>query len=171
MRSIPAACSRITLGTGEEAMRPLTILRTLLVWLLGVLGNVLALADAGDRTIFQWQHTAWGAKEGAPAGIIALAQTMDGYLWLATEGGLFRFDGVSFERYEPQFQAGAGFPARTVRSLLPLPNGDLWIGFEFGGISLVRNGRITNYGTRERVPGGRVWRLEQGRRGTSLAAT
>jgi hypothetical protein len=31
----------------------------------------------------------------------ALAQTTDGFLWLGTAQGLYRFDGVSFERYEP----------------------------------------------------------------------
>jgi ligand-binding sensor domain-containing protein len=44
----------------------------------------LGLARGSDRTIAQFVHTAWGEKEGAPAGILALAQTTDGYLWLGT---------------------------------------------------------------------------------------
>ena len=41
-------------------------------------------------------------KKGAPGQIHALAQTSDGYLWIAAPDGLYRFDGVSFERYKPR---------------------------------------------------------------------
>jgi ligand-binding sensor domain-containing protein len=122
-----------------------------------------------DSTFAQFQHTAWDAKEGAPGQIRALAQTADGYLWLETPNGLYRFDGVSFERYEPQ--SGGPFPGRVVTSLLPLPKGDLWIGFSSGGISLLRDGRATNYATREGVPQGQVKTLAQDREGTIWAAS
>jgi signal transduction histidine kinase/ligand-binding sensor domain-containing protein len=45
-----------------------------------------------------WHHTAWTAADGAPAQISAMAQTRDGWLWLGTADGLYRFDGVAFER-------------------------------------------------------------------------
>ena len=41
-------------------------------------------------------------KKGAPGQIHAFAQTSDGYLWIAAPDGLYRFDGVSFERYKPR---------------------------------------------------------------------
>jgi hypothetical protein len=72
-------------------------------------------------------------KDGAPSPLNALAQTPDGYLWLGTHDGLYRFDGVVFESY--QSQSGGPFPARNVGSLLALPNGDLWIGFRSGGVA------------------------------------
>jgi ligand-binding sensor domain-containing protein len=80
-----------------------------------------------------------------------LAQTSDGYLWLGSPDGLYRFDGVVFERYQPQ--TGGPFRTQDVTSLLALPNGDLWIGFMPGAISLLRNGNATNYTVREGVPG------------------
>jgi ligand-binding sensor domain-containing protein len=80
-----------------------------------------AAAFDSDRTIAQFAHTAWGPKDGAPGVVRALAQTSDGYLWLGSPEGLYRFDGVVFERYQPQ--SGGPFPARTVSSLLALPNG------------------------------------------------
>jgi signal transduction histidine kinase/ligand-binding sensor domain-containing protein len=122
-----------------------------------------------DRTIAQFQHTAWDAKEGAPGHIRALAQTADGYLWLGTPSGLYRFDGISFERYEPH--SGGPFPGRVVSSLLPLPNGDLWIGFSFGRISLLRDGRATNYATREGIPQSQVRTLARDREGTIWVAS
>ena len=58
-------------------------------------------AQGGNRTIAQFAHTAWGAKDGAPRPIRALAQGSDGYLWLGSTNGLYRFDGITFERYQP----------------------------------------------------------------------
>ncbi len=54
-----------------------------------------------DLTIKELHHTAWGPSQGAPlGGVVALAQTNDGYLWIAGPSGLFRFDGIAFERVE-----------------------------------------------------------------------
>jgi len=130
---------------------------------------VSGYAQPWKRTIQQFQHTTWGPKDDAPSPITALAQTPDGYLWLGGPDGLYRFDGVVFERYQPQ--SGGPFPAGAVSSLLALPNGDLWIGFRSGGISLLRNRHATNYTTRDGVPGGVVWCLAQDREGTIWAAT
>jgi PAS domain S-box-containing protein len=128
-----------------------------------------AAALDSDRTIDQFAHTAWGPKDGAPSPVTVLAQTPDGYLWLGCPDGLYRFDGVVFERYQPQ--SGGPFPVSSVNSLLALPNGDLWIGFASGGISLLRRGDVTNDSVREGVPEGVVWSLAQDREGTIWAAT
>jgi ligand-binding sensor domain-containing protein len=93
---------------------------------------------------------------------------VDGYLWLGSADGLYRFDGVVFERYQPQ--SGGPFPAQDVTSLLALPNGDLWIGFIPGAVSLLRNGNATNYTVRDGVPGGEISRFAQDREGTIWAA-
>jgi ligand-binding sensor domain-containing protein len=79
-----------------------------------------------DRAIAQLHHTAWTAKDGAPSEVVALAQTADGFLWLGTGAGLFRFDGVLFEWFEPD-----GEPPITtsVSTLLGVPSGELFIGF------------------------------------------
>ena len=50
-----------------------------------------------DRALDQLYHTGWTYIEGAPGQVHALAQTTDGYLWLGTATGLFRFDGIQFE--------------------------------------------------------------------------
>ena len=127
-----------------------------------------AAALDSDRTLGQFAHTAWGTKDGAPNVVRALAQSVDGYLWLGSPDGLYRFDGVVFERYQPQ--SGGPFPAQNVTSLLPLPNGDLWIGYMAGMVSLLRNGNAINYTSRDGVPGP-VWALAQDREGTIWVAT
>jgi PAS domain S-box-containing protein len=128
-----------------------------------------AAAFDSDRTFTQFAHTAWGPKDAAPSPVRALAQTSDGYLWLGGPDGLYRFDGVVFERYQPQ--SGGHFPVGAVSSLLALPNGDLWIGFSSGGISLLRNGIARNYAVGDGVPAGRVLDFAQDHEETIWTAT
>jgi ligand-binding sensor domain-containing protein len=76
-----------------------------------------------DRKIAQFYRTAWTIEDGVPSRIERLAQTRDGYLWLGTFRGLFRFDGVRFERYQPE--RGGPFPYQDIFSLLATPDGGL----------------------------------------------
>jgi signal transduction histidine kinase/ligand-binding sensor domain-containing protein len=126
-------------------------------------------SQASDRTITQYAHTAWIRKDGAPTRVRALAQTEDGYLWLSGwPGRLYRFDGVTFERYQP---SSGSFPKSAVHSLWALPNGDLLIGFEDSTISLLRNGKSTTYTVHDGVPDGGIRGFAQDRAGTIWAAT
>ena len=127
-----------------------------------------SFALGSDRTIAQYAHTAWGPKDGAPGAIRALAQSADGYLWLGAPDGLYRFDGLVFERYQPE--SGGPFPASVI-SLLALPDGDLWIGFRSGRISLLRHGHATNYTAREGAHNALVDGFAQDRQGQLWAAT
>jgi signal transduction histidine kinase len=119
--------------------------------------------------IKQFAHAVWGADQGAPRFIYSIAQTSDGYLWLATAEGLFRFDGQNFERY--QVQSEPSLPSGSVYSLLALANGDLWVGFFSGEISLLRDGRAVNYGRRDGVPGSLIFSLVQESTGAIWAGT
>jgi ligand-binding sensor domain-containing protein len=100
-------------------MKTFRSLRACLTCAICVLVCVSGYTQPWERTIQQFQHTAWGAKDGAPSVVEALAQSVDGYLWLGSSEGLYRFDGVVFERYQPQ--SGGQFPPRRVSSLLALP--------------------------------------------------
>ena len=65
----------------------------------GPRGAVLSLAGDLDpgRALTQYGHKAWGTEDGLPqSSVYALVQTRDGYLWLGTNEGLVRFDGVTF---------------------------------------------------------------------------
>jgi len=82
--------------------------------------------------IAQYSHTSWTALDGAVLGLVfAMAQTPDGYLWIAGSFGLFRFDGVRFEHWQPP--DGQSLPS-GVYSLLVSRDGTLWIG-TFSGLS------------------------------------
>ena len=117
-------------------------------------------AQSFGRTIQQYVHTAWGDKEGAPNGILALAQTTDGFLWIGAVDGLYRFDGISFERYRPGI----------VYALLARPNGDLWVGLSAAVVRL-RTGQQTTYSVSEGVPNGKVAGFAEDAEGTIWVAT
>ncbi|MGA2428163.1 MAG: two-component regulator propeller domain-containing protein [Candidatus Acidiferrum sp.] len=97
-------------------------------WILTVLVVVCFVntADALDanEAISQYLRDQWGAEEGFPGGTVyAIAQTPDGYLWIGTENGLVRFDGVNFVL----FRNAATFPAGPVLGLAVDSEGNLWI--------------------------------------------
>ena len=74
----------------------------------------------------QWVHTAWTEQQGAPFSIRGLAKSPEGYLWIGSADGLFRFDGTSFEkvRFFGRQGESVGSP---VNVLFGAANGDIWL--------------------------------------------
>jgi len=96
-----------------------------------------------SRLISQYGHTAWRIEDGVFAGAPnAITQTTDGYLWIGTQTGLMRFDGVRFVSWEPP--KGSELPSSRINSLLGARDGSLWIGTS-AGLARWRNGNLTNY--------------------------
>ena len=96
-----------------------------------------------DRTLLQYDHTRWTTSQGAPAGISRMTQTRDGYLWLAAYDGLYRFDGITFERIDPQVvHAADDYPT----GLLAARNGELWVYYHVSKrFDVFRGGRLTTF--------------------------
>jgi signal transduction histidine kinase/ligand-binding sensor domain-containing protein len=93
--------------------------------------------------ISQYAHTTWRVREGFSKGaIFSVAQTPDGYLWLGTEFGLLRFDGVRNAAWQPP--AGQRLPSNDVRNLRVARDGRLWIGTT-GGLASWKDGQLTHY--------------------------
>lgn len=66
---------------------------------LSVTPSSRALEPARALTQYQTRH--WGSEDGLPCNnVLAVTQTADGYLWLGTEEGLVRFDGVRTEGFD-----------------------------------------------------------------------
>jgi signal transduction histidine kinase/ligand-binding sensor domain-containing protein len=124
--------------------------RLFLAWLMAaqiLLAPSDLHADPRSWTLDRYQHAAWTGKSGAPTGVGALAQTRDGYLWIGTDHGLYRFDGASFERIEEKLPA-----KRSIFSLFGSSDGGLWIGYESGGVSFLKDGHLTNYDVKNGLP-------------------
>lgn len=102
-----------------------------------------APADAipGGVELTDYTHTQWTAASGAPAGIGSMAQTADGWLWLGTADGLYRFDGLRFERY--RLPSRLGLNRDRINQLVAAPNGDLYITYFAEGFSVLHpDGRV-----------------------------
>ena len=143
---------RIALGVGQAWMgcaRSLYVLTSgpvtgVALLILGVLGwgpGAYGLDPALD--VSQYAHTAWKIREGFTKGtIFSTAQTPDGYLWLGTEFGLVRFDGVQAIPWQPP--GGEQLPSSWINALLVTRDGTLWIGTE-KGLASWKDGKLTEY--------------------------
>lgn len=103
------------------------------MWLFGTLliAFFAALPSAASaekpRRLAEYSHQRWIDGSEAPAPVVAMAQGADGFLWLATGQGLFRFDGVRFELIDAETSDRKhGLPS----ALLVTRSGDIWTNFE-----------------------------------------
>jgi len=144
-----------TLQTGEfntQRFIPLCFL------LLFAARSVWAV-DPSNR-ISQYAHTAWRIQDGVLSGTpFAVTQTTDGYLWIGTQAGLVRFDGVRFVPWTSP--DGKHLPSSNIASLLGARDGSLWIGMD-GGLSHWDKRDLTNYP----INPGRINSIIEDRNGT-----
>ncbi len=118
-------------------------MRWVLVSLLTAAPALLG-ALAPDQEISQYIHETWLDKHGLPVNtVLSIAQTPDGYLWLATEEGLVRFDGIRFTTYTEQNTPA--IPSRHILRLFVDRRGRLWIG-TYNGLSRWEAGRFSRPG-------------------------
>src|SRR6185503_14308104 len=117
------------------------------------------------RSIPDYGVAVWAADKGQPPGdVFAIAQDVEGYLWVGTPNGLHRFDGARFTPWNGSTPATA-LPSGPIHALVGAPDGSLWIGFGGGG-SVVRmlHGQITRYTPANGAPPG-VTAMLQDRQG------
>jgi signal transduction histidine kinase/ligand-binding sensor domain-containing protein len=86
----------------------------------------------------------WLPEQGLPqSSVYDIAQDRNGYLWLATWGGLVRFDGVRFRVF-----TSADIPALgsgRVMALCATRSGALWVGTRDGSVMRLDHDRVTTY--------------------------
>jgi signal transduction histidine kinase/ligand-binding sensor domain-containing protein len=142
--------------------------QTRAVFALGILLACCACAFALDPTldVSQYAHKAWTVGEGFFKGAVSsIAQTPDGYLWLGTEFGLVRFDGVRPVPWQPP--RDQHLPSSNVSSLLGARDGTLWIGTR-NGLASWKGGKLTEY---PELWGQVVFALLEDREGTVWAGS
>jgi ligand-binding sensor domain-containing protein len=120
-------------------------------------------------TLQQLDHSSWTIQSGVPSGINAMEQTSDGWIWLGTTTGLYRFDGVTFELYHPSH--GQKILKTGITSLYATREGGLWIGYQRGEASLIENGNIHDYLYKtDKVPKGTIISFLEDQDGSVWAA-
>jgi len=134
---------------------------------LAVMLSCCTCAFALDHSldISQYAHTAWRVRDGFAKGFIyTIAQTPDGYLWLGTEFGLLRFDGVRAVGWTPP---NGQLPSNNIPTLLVTHDGTFWIGTT-KGLAGWKDGKLTSY---SELNGSRISALVEDRTGTVWVAT
>jgi signal transduction histidine kinase/streptogramin lyase len=124
--------------------RPLALLLSALL-LLGP-GARLARGAELRGVLSGYSLATWGLGDGLPTSVIwALVQDLEGYLWLGTDAGPIRFDGVRFASFE---EMGLPAPLKApVRAALSARDGSMWFGYAGdGGVTRLHNGRVQHFG-------------------------
>ena len=139
-----------------------------LLLVVGLLLLPVALA-VGSPSVTDYTLTSWTQYEGLPAARVwAVTQDREGYIWIGTDAGLVRFDGVDFvawrDLHDPQL------PRREVTALHSASDGSLWVGFGIhGGIARLREGDVVQYGEADGIVSGFVTFITEDAGGTIWA--
>jgi diguanylate cyclase (GGDEF)-like protein len=144
---------------------------------LPVLLTFVALFDSAPaqaldprKAITQYSHQIWQAREGLPQNSIhAMIQTRDGYLWLGTQEGLVRFDGVQFTVFDRS--NSLWMRSNHVQALLEDRDGGLWVGTNGGGVTRWKEDTFFGATAREGLAGNHVNCLFQDRDGVVWVGT
>ena len=92
----------------------------------------------------------WSTEDGLPQNSVhAILQTHDGFLWIATEGGLARFDGLNFRIFQQANELA--FTSDDICCLAEDSRNDLWIGTADGLVHESR-GVFKHFGVANGLP-------------------
>lgn len=85
------------------------------------------------RLVTQYSQRHWTTKDGLPLNSIeSIIQTRDGYIWVGTQEGLARFDGVQFTVFDKTNTSA--LLTNWITTLKEDRQGNLWIGTWGGGV-------------------------------------
>lgn len=114
-----------------------------------------------------YNFTNYSLEQGLPqSSVYAIYQDSRGYLWLGTESGVARFDGLHFT----VFDRTSGLPGNTVRSIIELANGDIWVGTDMG-IAIYNGSSWKQITSKDGLKGSAVMKLAIDSKGRVWAAS
>ena len=130
--------------------------------LLSTFGPARAL-DA-RQPLTQYTHSVWQTESGLPQNTVhRVIQTRDGYIWLATDGGLARFDGTGFTVFDKQNTPA--LVSDQIRNLMEDRDGSLWICTP-DGLLTQRDLQFRRFTTADGLSSQSVWSTLQDQSGT-----
>jgi len=140
------------------AFRVIHLLPALWLALLLVTGGGRVGAATGRHA---WSYRAWQTDEGLPDNsVTGVAQSADGFLWVATYGGLMRFDGVNFAAIQQP-----GLLKKSVRTMLLDHQGRLWLGSDTGSVVCLESNAVRTYGPEAGLSAERIAGMAEDREG------
>src|SRR5882762_7048942 len=155
----------VNIGPGHMFSFRSGLMRSLCAAACWCLLALQAQARESNKPLTEYTHTVWTHKDGIPSAFLySIAQTRDGYLWLATTDGLVLFDGARFLHWRPN--TGHTALLGVVRSLCATRDGSLWIGTAAGLVGHIRGDDLTTFSV-----GAQVEAIFEDRDGTLWIAT
>ena len=122
----------------------------LLSALLTLAGGVRGLAAwAAVPELTNFHHTMWTSEDGLGA-VFDIQQAADGYLWVTTSTGVFRFDGVRFQSVEEATNGAA--PNSEIHAVYLSSTGGVWLKTRAAGLLFWKDGHLTTYTDRRCTP-------------------
>ncbi len=120
---------------------------------------LLAIFSYAPNALAQYQFDTWTTENGLPQNSVNdILQTRDGYLWLATFGGLVRFDGVRFVVFDRSIE---GIKSQRIKALYEDKKGTLWAVTEEGMLIRYRDGKFTTFAPDARLPTEEAFRIDE----------
>ncbi len=114
--------------------------------------------SGASRSARAYNFQSWLKEQGLPQSPVrTLAQTHEGYLWIGSDDGLARFDGLHFAAFGIQ----EGIKGGPVSALIEDSDGALWIGSTDSGLSRWQNNQITRFMMRDGLPANSITALAE----------
>jgi len=114
-------------------------------WALNTFALIYLVSNAygldPNRSLSQYAAEHWNTESKFPGGAVnAIAQTTDGYLWIGTDRGLFRFDGFNF--IQVSFSSIVDASTVPILGLLTDASGSLWVRVQGSDVLRLKNGKL-----------------------------
>ena len=124
----------------------------------GISSSPLVFALNPLKVISQYGHDIWQMEDGLPQSYVnSIIQSRSGYLWLGTQGGVVRFDGVRF--FSNENGDALLLKASVVLVLLEDRQGNLWVGTDGKGLFRIKDANVVHFGEKEGFPFSSIWAL------------
>ncbi len=138
-RAAAPMTSRESFTARFPVFRPTAIAVTLAVLVCAATATRLS----AQGSLPDYVLSTWAAEKGlSPGDVFAVAQDVDGYLWLGTPNGLIRFDGSRFTPWTV-FSPENPLPSGPVHAIVGSADGSLWVGIGGGaGVVRIHQGRV-----------------------------
>jgi diguanylate cyclase (GGDEF)-like protein/PAS domain S-box-containing protein len=123
----------------RSVRRPAFPLRPMRRWLALLATALLALYGAGPARAYErsFYFQTLDSQDGLAQNSVAVVfQDQQGFMWIATQGGLHRYDGYTLRRYPHDPDRADSLPDNLVTALADADGGRLWVGSSRGGLSL-----------------------------------